>query len=148
RLDGPLCDWSSLLPSVRNQESVAHIEGVELANVAEPFLPRPGFKIGFEVRDPACDHVLVKERKAGDPCSYLWIEIRLGSTPVRGEESIDTIVRDSDAVHSAIPKVAHEISNRGTASAIELDDLREVGIGEPKVADFTGLEGEDHEAIR
>lgn len=60
---------SSLLASVRDQESIAHIEGVEPADVTEPLFPRPGFKIGLEERDAACDYGLVEERKAGNPRS-------------------------------------------------------------------------------
>src|SRR5687768_5349227 len=90
------------------QESVAHIEGLEPADVAEPFLPRPGFKIGFEACDAACDDVWVEERKARNPRSYPWIEIRLGSTPIRSQESIDAIVRYGEAVYAATPKVAYE----------------------------------------
>ena len=71
----------------------------------------PDSRSAPELRDAACDDVLVEERKARDPRSYLWIEIRLGSTPIRGEEPIDAVVRDSDAVHSAITQVAREISD-------------------------------------
>src|SRR5262245_38914403 len=108
---------SSLLISVRDQESVPHIEVVESTEIAEALLPRTGFKIGFETRDAACDDTLVEERKARHPRSYLRIEIRLGSPPIRSEEPIGAVVRYGDAIHSAIPKLVHEIGDRGAAPA-------------------------------
>ena len=83
----------------------------------------PGFKIGFESRDAACDYVRVSKRKARDPRPHPWIEIRLGLTPIRGEKPIDAVVRDRDTVYLAVPEVVHEISDRGTTSAVELDNL-------------------------
>jgi hypothetical protein len=138
----------SLLVSARDQESVAHIKGVESTEVAEALLPRAGFKIGFETCDAACDDMLVEERKARHPRSHLWIEIGLGSPPIRSEEPIGAVVRYGDAIHSAISKVVHEIGDRGAASAVEIDELGEVEIREPEVADFAGLESEDHQARR
>jgi hypothetical protein len=53
---------------------------------------------------------------------------------------------NGDALHTTVPQVAPDISDRRTA-AIEFDDLGEVGLSEPKAADVAGLEGERHETI-
>ena len=102
---------SSPLASVRDHTSVAHIEGVEPADVTKPFRPRPGFNIGLSRLTPRVTTDWSRNVKPEIPHSHRWIEIRLGSTPIRGEESIEAIVRYGDVVHAAIPKVAHKITD-------------------------------------
>ena len=79
-----------------------------MLKVAEPIVPSPGFQIGLEPLHAARDDVLVEERKPRDSRSHAWIEIRLGSTPIRGEEPIGAVVRDSDAIQAAIAQVVLE----------------------------------------
>ena len=134
--------------SVRDHESVADIERVERSDVAEAPLPRTRFEIGLELRNPSSNDVWVEKREARHSRSYLRIEVRLWSTPEGSEESIATIVRYGDPIDSAVPEVVLDFGSGRTPASIERDDLRKIHLGEPEIAKFGRLDGQDHEAIR
>src|SRR5262249_51118254 len=133
---------------IGDHQSVAHVERVERPEVAESSIPGAGFKIGSKLRHSASNDIAVEERKTRNPGAHSGIQVRLRSTPEGGQESVDAVVGNSDAINSTIPEVMHDFSNRRTPTAIELDDLWEVRLGEPEVSNVARLERQDHQAIR
>jgi len=134
--------------SAGDHESVADIERVERSDMAEAPLPRTRVEIGLELRDPSSNDVWVEKRETRHSRSDLRIEVRLRSTPEGSEESIATIVRYRDPIDSAVPEVVLDFGSGRTSASIERDDLRKIHLGEPEIAKFSGLDGQDDEAIR
>ena len=82
------------------------------------------------------------------PARTFGSRVRLWSTPEGSEESIATIVRYGDPIDSAVPEVVLDFGSGRTPASIERDDLRKIHLGEPEIAKFGRLDGQDHEAIR
>ena len=114
--------------------------------MAEAPLPRTRFEIGLELRNPSSNDVWVEKREARHSRSDLRIEVLLRSTPEGSEESIATIVRYGDPIDSAVPEVVLDFGSGRTSASIERDDLRKIHLGEPEIAKFGRLDGQDHEA--
>ncbi len=79
----------------------------------------------------------------GGGATNVWVEVSLGSTPERDEESVCAIGRHRDRFDPDVRNDALEVRDRRESPAVVLDDLGQVVAAEPPLRGYIEVEGEE-----